>query len=302
MMAFLASARASLAATCDDDRQRLRLRASAARLHAGLRPPVTQARRSLGTAISPRSGRLGSRCASPGDRRPTRCPSDVYRRQDTEAGWVARAARRTAWRAEQRVGSPPRPTDCPQATGVRTAAPASRSTSGPTTRSIARASTPAQLRGPVEILGFPRLRLRVRTDRPRAVVIAPDCATSRPTGESLLVTRGVLNLTHRTRARPAVATLATGTSRSRWTARSIAQAIDSPPVIASGSRSRPRIGRGCGRRPRRHACRSMPKAPNSSCRCSACHSPPTSAGPSSSRDRHGAGSRRARTARSSAGT
>ena len=54
----------------------------------------------------------------------------------------------------------------------------------------------AELREPLEILGFPRLRLRVAADRARAVVIARLCDVS-PEGESLLVTRGVLNLAHR---------------------------------------------------------------------------------------------------------
>ena len=48
----------------------------------------------------------------------------------------------------------------------------------------------------VEILGFPRLRLRVAADRPRAILTVRLCDVS-PTGESLLVTRGILNLTHR---------------------------------------------------------------------------------------------------------
>ena len=48
----------------------------------------------------------------------------------------------------------------------------------------------------VEVLGFPLLRLHVCSDRPRAFVAARLCDVS-PTGESLLVTRGILNLTHR---------------------------------------------------------------------------------------------------------
>jgi putative CocE/NonD family hydrolase len=55
--------------------------------------------------------------------------------------------------------------------------------------------TPA-LTAPLETLGFPRLRLRLRSDRPQAFVAARICDVS-PTGESLLVTRGILNLAHR---------------------------------------------------------------------------------------------------------
>jgi uncharacterized protein len=48
----------------------------------------------------------------------------------------------------------------------------------------------------VEMLGFPIVRLRVTADRPRALIAARVCDIA-PGGESLLVTRGVLNLTHR---------------------------------------------------------------------------------------------------------
>lgn len=48
----------------------------------------------------------------------------------------------------------------------------------------------------LEILGFPRLRVRLVADRPRALLAARVCDVS-PTGASLLVTRGILNLTHR---------------------------------------------------------------------------------------------------------
>ena len=54
----------------------------------------------------------------------------------------------------------------------------------------------APLPDPVEILGFPRLRLRVAADRPEAVLASRLCDIA-PTGDSLLVTRGVLSLTHR---------------------------------------------------------------------------------------------------------
>jgi putative CocE/NonD family hydrolase len=49
---------------------------------------------------------------------------------------------------------------------------------------------------PLEILGFPELHLNVSADRPQALVAARVCDVD-PTGVSLLVTRGVLNLAHR---------------------------------------------------------------------------------------------------------
>jgi putative CocE/NonD family hydrolase len=49
---------------------------------------------------------------------------------------------------------------------------------------------------PLEILGFPELRLTLSADQPQAFVAARLCDVA-PTGGSLLVTRGVLDLTHR---------------------------------------------------------------------------------------------------------
>lgn len=49
---------------------------------------------------------------------------------------------------------------------------------------------------PVEILGFPQLTLTIAADRPIAFMIARLCDVA-PDGASLLVSRGVLNLTHR---------------------------------------------------------------------------------------------------------
>jgi uncharacterized protein len=49
---------------------------------------------------------------------------------------------------------------------------------------------------PVEILGHPAVRFSVEVDRPQALVAVRLCDVS-PDGASLLVTRGVLNLTHR---------------------------------------------------------------------------------------------------------
>lgn len=54
----------------------------------------------------------------------------------------------------------------------------------------------APLEEPVEILGFPEVTLTVAADRPNALVVARLCDVS-PTGASLLVSRGFLNLTHR---------------------------------------------------------------------------------------------------------
>jgi uncharacterized protein len=56
--------------------------------------------------------------------------------------------------------------------------------------------TSAPLEAPVEILGNPRVRVRVTSDRPGASVVARLCDIA-PTGESLLVTRDLFNLTHR---------------------------------------------------------------------------------------------------------
>jgi putative CocE/NonD family hydrolase len=48
----------------------------------------------------------------------------------------------------------------------------------------------------LEILGFPEARLEVEVDRPAALLAVRLCDVA-PDGESLLVTRGLLNLTHR---------------------------------------------------------------------------------------------------------
>jgi uncharacterized protein len=58
------------------------------------------------------------------------------------------------------------------------------------------ASTSEPLGEPVEILGFPEVRLSLAVDRPGALVAARLCEVA-PSGASTLVTRGVLNLTHR---------------------------------------------------------------------------------------------------------
>jgi hypothetical protein len=61
-------------------------------------------------------------------------------------------------------------------------------------RSLTFTSEP--LDAPLEILGFGEVRLALAADRPRAVVAVRLCDVG-PDGSSLLVTRGVLNLTHR---------------------------------------------------------------------------------------------------------
>ena len=56
--------------------------------------------------------------------------------------------------------------------------------------------TSAPLDGRLEILGFPELELTVSADRPAALVAVRLCSVA-PDGASLLITRGLLNLTHR---------------------------------------------------------------------------------------------------------
>jgi predicted acyl esterase len=61
-------------------------------------------------------------------------------------------------------------------------------------RSLTFSSAP--LEEPLEILGFPAVALVLASDRPNALVAVRLCDV-RPDGASLLVTRGLLNLTHR---------------------------------------------------------------------------------------------------------
>jgi len=61
-------------------------------------------------------------------------------------------------------------------------------------RSLSFTSPP--LEKPAEILGNPRVRLSLTSDRPGASIVARLCDVA-PTGESLLVTRDLFNLTHR---------------------------------------------------------------------------------------------------------
>ncbi len=56
--------------------------------------------------------------------------------------------------------------------------------------------TSAPLEQPIEILGFPEVTLSVAVDRPQALLAVRLCDIS-PDGHSTLITRGLLNLTHR---------------------------------------------------------------------------------------------------------
>jgi putative CocE/NonD family hydrolase len=56
--------------------------------------------------------------------------------------------------------------------------------------------TSAPFTAPLEVAGQPRLRLRLDADAPVAVLVAKLCDVA-PDGTSALVTRGILNLTHR---------------------------------------------------------------------------------------------------------
>jgi predicted acyl esterase len=63
--------------------------------------------------------------------------------------------------------------------------------------SLSLCATSSPLRERLEILGFPEVVLTLVSDRPQATVAVRLCDV-RPDGSSLLVTRGVLNLCHRT--------------------------------------------------------------------------------------------------------
>ena len=62
--------------------------------------------------------------------------------------------------------------------------------------------TSAPLAAPLEILGFPEVTLRLAVDKPRALICVRLCDVA-PDGCSKLVTRQVLNLTHREEPRAA---------------------------------------------------------------------------------------------------
>ena len=61
---------------------------------------------------------------------------------------------------------------------------------------LSRSFTSTPLSEPLELLGFPDLRLALSSDRPRALLAARLCDVA-PDGTSAIVCRGMLNLTHR---------------------------------------------------------------------------------------------------------
>jgi predicted acyl esterase len=76
-----------------------------------------------------------------------------------------------------------------------TSAPLTKQNAGlPTSGDEAFTSQPAAEQ--VEILGFPQVELTLSADQPIAMLVVRLCDVS-PTGSSLLVTRGLLNLNHR---------------------------------------------------------------------------------------------------------
>ena len=127
--------------------------------------------------VLPRAaGSLGRRAnVAPGDRgdaeRRARLRGSIHRRVRSGPGSMREAG----------AGSARRPTPRP--------------TSAPRTAS-ASASPPTPLPERLEILGFPEVVLTLSADRPRALVCVRLCDVAED-GASLLVTRGLLNLTHR---------------------------------------------------------------------------------------------------------
>ena len=102
-------------------------------------------------------------------------------------------------------------------------------------------------RAPLEILGYPVANLVLSVDRPNALVVVRVCDICEPDGSSLLVTRGLLNLTHRN-SHEHPEPLVPG---ERFTARVVLQAIGQ--VVPAGHRlrvcvSRPPTSPGRGRR------------------------------------------------------
>ena len=91
--------------------------------------------------------------------------------------------------------------------------------------------TSAPLAAPLEILGYPVANLVLSVDRPNALVVVRVCDIW-PDGSSLLVTRGLLNLTHRNSHEHPEA-LVPG---ERFTARVVLQAIGQ--VVPAGHRLR----------------------------------------------------------------
>ena len=97
------------------------------------------------------------------------------------------------------AGSRSAPTSCAASTAASGAptAPTARAPSTSAPRTAARsASPPSRCRSALELLGNARVELELESDRPVAQLAARLCDVA-PDGSSLLVTRGVLNLTHR---------------------------------------------------------------------------------------------------------
>lgn len=103
---------------------------------------------------------------------------------------------------------------------------------------------------PIEILGRPRVKLRLRMDVPRGQAVARLCDVA-PDGSSTLVTRGVLNLAAR-HGRDRTDDWPPARPRT-WSSTSTASGTPSRPATASGSPSPPPTGPGSGRRPARPA-------------------------------------------------
>ena len=100
----------------------------------------------------------------------------------------------------------------------------------------------------IEILGAPVLTLEIASDKPIATLIARLCDVH-PTDESLRVSFGVLNLTHRdSHAEPTP--LVPGAALPACGSSSTTAARPSRPGIAFGWRSPPTTGRWSGPRPR----------------------------------------------------
>ncbi len=105
------------------------------------------------------------------------------------------------------------------------------------------------LEEPLDVLGFPEVELTLESDRPEALIAVRLCSVA-PDGSSLLVTRGLLNLTHRdghaevapARARPPLRDRACGSTRSATRCR---------PATGCASGCRAPTGPGPGRRPSR---------------------------------------------------
>ena len=176
-----------------------------------------------------------------------------------------RSRRRGRRRAELRRGLDATRRSTP-ATGARTARPADeppdqRDEDG---RSLCLDSDPLSER--LELLGRPVAVLELTADKPLALVAVRLCDVA-PDGSSLLLTRGVLNLTHRdSHEHPEPVPVGERIDRARRAQR--ARTGDARRATGCGFRSRRATGRGSGRRPSRSRSRCTPPArAASSCPC-----------------------------------